>query len=68
MNELWVARDWDGSLWEWPRKSVWREWLKDFTMPDFQDTNRLSRQLPATMFPDLRPGECKRLVLAEEQS
>ena len=68
MNELWVARDMDGSLWEWPRKPVWRESMLDFTMPDYQDVNRLSRQIPATMFPGLRPGECRRLVLAEESS
>ena len=59
MNELWVARDED-------------EYLSGFTQrPIKEDGDWYGAspfRLPRTLFPDLRPGECKRLVLAEETS
>ena len=65
MNELWVARDADGAGWLFDLKPTWVTdegvWACDGSM-------MLVEQLPATMFPNLRPGECKRLVMAEESS
>lgn len=58
MNELWVARDDDGYLSGFAEKPV-----KDEGEWYGCGAFRLRR----SMFPNLRPGECKRLVLAEEQ-
>lgn len=65
MSELWVARDGDGAAWLFDLKPLWvadeKTWACDGSM-------RLIEPLPRGMFPDLKPGECMRLVLAEESS
>lgn len=57
MNELWVARDDDGYLSGFAEKPQKEEGVW-YGLHPF----RLLR----TMFPELRPGECRRLVMAEE--
>lgn len=65
MNELWVARDADGDVWMFlaePRKDNGR-----FYPPDVNRAIAYISDSVAVAF-NLRPGECKRLVLAEETS
>lgn len=65
MNELWVARDDKGSVWMFlaePRKDDGRFYP--------QDVNRAIAYISDSVAEafNLRPGECRRLVMAEEQS
>ena len=63
MSELWVARDDNGSAWmflEEPRKNKGRFFPSD--------VNRALAYIsePVAGAFNIRPGECKRLVMAEE--
>lgn len=63
MNELWVARDDDGTLTAFDAKPEWCDsckWLVD------ESKGWETMDINPRRFPNLRPGECKRLVLAEE--
>lgn len=65
MNELWVARDDEGSVW-----MFLAEPRQDGSNYYPADENRAIAYIAdevAVAF-NLRPGECKRLVLAEVQS
>lgn len=62
MNELWVARDGNGDVYIFSERPSLDEFNIWFTVDaDVADI------LPVDMFPDLKPGECMRLVLAEVQ-
>lgn len=63
MNELWVARDANGDLCVFSEKPLFDERVGQWFVVDAD----LASALPEDYFPDLRPGECKRLILAEEQ-
>ena len=63
MNELWVARDGKGSL------AIFENKPKEISHSGFVLSSGWFMHLWNPMlYPDLRPGECKRLVMAEEQS
>ena len=59
MNELWVARDDDGFLCVFSERPVKED-------GDWHVLN--PSRLVRSIFPDLMPGQCRRLVLAEETS
>jgi len=62
MNELWVARDrGSGAVY------IYHEEPKD-NGTIFYTPNRPIFEVEADVFPDLKRGECKRLVMAEESS
>lgn len=67
MNELWVARDGDETLHVYrDREPDWVPATK-WTMGEFHARKWVSK-IDSDLFPNLKPGECKRLVLAEESS
>jgi len=61
MNELWVARDADGDLCEFATQPELGGgvWAAPIGMPSG------FKRLIASEYPDLAPGECRRLVMAE---
>jgi hypothetical protein len=61
VNELWVARDDDGKAWIYDTKPVWIEDTRRFTGPS------CGKAYGGT-FPNLKPGECRRLVMESEVS
>jgi len=63
MTDLWVARDADGTLKEFGSKP--HQWG---SFGAFVVLHRNWRFLPKEQHPDLKPGECRRLVTAEVKS
>lgn len=61
MNELWVARDGNGVAWIYSTQPSWIESTRRFTASS-------CGRIYDGKFPDLKTGECRRLVLAEETS
>lgn len=63
MNELWVARDIHGPIHLYEGKPVYSGglWFSE------AESRGFCGSLRDDAFPNLRPGECKRLVFAEEQ-
>lgn len=59
--QVWVARDQDGSLWCYSMKPEWHPRGKFDNAPGDNDLGGL----PANWFPDLRPGECRRMRLVD---
>ena len=64
MNELWVARDGIGTLMTNRQPSQTRSGTYYVPGGDPESV----AIIPASWFPELRLGECKRLVMAEESS
>lgn len=64
MTDLWVARDADGTLCEFEVMPI----LGGGVWAAPYGSNSKFRRLPSSDHPDLKPGECRRLVLAEEKS
>ena len=65
MNELWVARDMDGEAAFYTKKPIW-----DAEAGVFDQWGNFSGWISEKFAKalNLRPGECKRLVLVEETS
>lgn len=63
MTDPWVARDADGTLKEFDSEPDWWASFKAFVV-----LHRGWRFLPKEQHPDLKPGECRRLVMEEETS
>ncbi len=64
MSELWVARDADGRVGFFGVKPRWfadRTWV-------YPETSASPERIPGYWFPDLKPGECRRLVMEKEKS
>ena len=59
MSELWVARYGDGKAWIYDTQPRWIEDTRRFTAVS-------CGRIYGGGFPDLKPGQCRRLVLAEE--
>ena len=62
MNELWVARDKSGDLTLWRKKPECYSGVFDMRG---RDPLFGYRELDLSWVPDLKPGQCRRLVLAE---
>lgn len=62
MNELWVARDIPGT------EVVYIYHEKPELMDKWYQTGGDMWEVSMDAFPDLKPGECRRLLMAEEQS
>lgn len=65
MNELWVARDMDGDSWMFVAVPQYRNG-KYFPTDESRAMAYIDSNVAVAF--RLRPGECKRLVLAEETS
>ena len=65
MNELWVARDRSGDLWQFGQKP---EWYHVEGVWDGSASDCVLNELPKSFYPDLKPGECRRLVMESEAS
>lgn len=64
MNELWVARDENETLHAYrDHKPDWVSATK-WTMGEFK--GKWVGQIDSDLFPDLKPGECRRLVMESE--
>ena len=63
MSEIWVARDADGDLWWFDSSPEWDERTQTW----YSDSAEWADTMPNSMFPDLQPGECRRLVMAEKE-
>jgi hypothetical protein len=67
MNELWVARDGNNALGVWSRnKPDWLDDIQEWISGRYP--SRCEAWLSPMMFPDLLPGECRRLVMESEAS
>jgi len=65
MNELWVARDLDRSLWVYDMKP---DWIPHEGVWVCNEDMSLTEKLNPALFPDLLPGQCRRLVMESEVS
>ena len=61
MNELWVARDGNKKVWLYGEKPRWAPEIDEFRGYTVGKTSLSS-------FPDLLPGQCRRLVMESEAS
>lgn len=62
MTHLYIARDGDGSLWQYDEKPMWYEKYREWG--PFQGE---MSQMEPHYYPDLKPGECARLVMERKE-
>lgn len=65
MNELWVARDVVNGLRQFDAQPIWNE---DNLVFRISSRGTWAILMGGEYLPDLKPGQCRRLVLAEETS
>ncbi len=66
MSELWVARDENETLHIYREREPDWVFSTEWTMGEFN--GKWAGKIDSDLFPDLKPGECRRLVMESEVS